>query len=108
MIKNNGDSELKKECSEWSKNDRFYIGPHEVDVKFRGVDAIVSWHYGGLVPSGHDKIKVKCNPYDFIGLKKIKPFEERIQNAVDKMQRRCDEYDRIELMERELNKKYHT
>ena len=71
-INNNCDKERRKRCAERTKEDKSYVGPHKVDIKFDGLNAIVSWHQGGLVPNEYDHIKVKHNPFAFFGIRKPK------------------------------------
>ncbi len=96
--------EINDRCELWKHEDRWYIDRHKVDVRMKESNtAVVSWHQGGIVPMNYDSIKVKRFPFTCFGLLKVKSFEDRLQDAIAEMQRRCDEYDSLELEEKDLN-----
>lgn len=88
-IINNGDKELMYSYKCVQEKDPWVGSPCMVDIKLSVGGACVSWHRGGIVPFNHE-INVKRDICTFFGLRKVKSFEERVQFAVDKMQRFCD------------------
>ena len=101
-IKTKPDKEIRQKCEKMLENDNYYIGPHKVTINLCETEASISWSQGGLIPMCHDTITVKKHPFTFFGLKTVKPYEERIQYAADIIQRRCDEYDALEIENYEL------
>ena len=90
------DPEIRRKIKELHKDDRFYIGSHEVHVNLGDSSAMISISQGSLIWLGNS-IRVARNPFTFFGLITVKPFEERIQNAVNKKQCECDNLDAMEI-----------
>ncbi len=102
-IKINNDKEIRRKCEELQTKDEYYVGPHKVMIRLYEKYALVLWYQGGLITNSvNDCIKVKRNISTFFGLRKVKSFEERLQEAADKMQIECDRCDALELENREL------
>ncbi|MCK5432572.1 MAG: hypothetical protein KAJ03_07495 [Gammaproteobacteria bacterium] len=104
-IINNGSVLIKNKYESLRAKDCYMSGMHRVTIECEKKHAVVSWAQGGLVPMYYDSVHVRHSPFDLFGLIKYKPFCVRLQNAVDDMQHRCDQYDLRTIQQYEMNQK---
>ena len=86
---NNGDKELISKLVDVRSTGRFFYPSERVTVEWDGDGITVNASHALSTPAR--SISVKENPFDWFGLKCIAPFDQRVQDAVDKLQRECDE-----------------
>ncbi|MCK5432922.1 MAG: hypothetical protein KAJ03_09270 [Gammaproteobacteria bacterium] len=87
---NNGDKELVIKLVDVRGTGRFFHPTEKVVVECEAGGMLVRKITGCIALSGGN-IRIECNPFNWFGLKRIAPFHQRVQDAVDKLQRECDE-----------------
>ena len=98
---NNGDKERLGQYVRMVQKNRYAPLRGRVHIEGLGRNMLVQRSYGGY-RRGHDII-IKCAPFNWLGLKRIAPFHQRVQDAVDKLQLECDDEMRQTIQEFEMN-----
>ena len=98
---NNGDKELLVQYVRMVQKNRYTPLRGRVHIEALGRNVLVQRSYGGY-RRGHDII-IKYAPFNWLGLKRIAPFHQRVQDAVDKLQLECDDEMRQTIREFEMN-----
>ena len=98
---NNGDKERLGQYVRMVQKNRYAPLRGRVHIEGLGRNMLVQRSYGGY-RRGHDII-IKYAPFNWLGLKRIAPFHQRVQDAVDKLQLECDDEMRQTIREFEMN-----